>query len=184
MLRLAQNYHAKQSRNNSRIPYWYHCLSVAEIVFNALEQSQEIKNNKLLSTIICGAIGHDLFEDTTVEKKLISKQFGKEVEKLILYLTNEEDDAHRKEYMKKIKNSPEEALLIKYADLIENTISCAYGIHDLGVDWIKNFYIPIKNDTQKILALRKFVLYPKTATLLREQFAFAEERLISNINKH
>lgn len=184
MLVVMKNYHAGQFRNKGRIPYWHHCLSVAEIVANAINESRELKNDNLLIAIICAAIGHDLFEDTTVERETVVKQFGSQIEELIVCLTNEEDDAHRAKYMEKIKTSSEEVALIKYADLIENTISCAYSIQDLGIEWMKNFYLPIKDETKKTLSLKKFILYPKTAAQLREQFAFAEERLVNNINKY
>lgn len=185
MLRLVQQYHAEQFRNKGRVPYWYHCLSVAEIVTVALEQAGELEsNNDLFISIACSALGHDLFEDTIVERQIIREKFGAQVEEMIVTLTNEEDDAHRDKYMEKIAASSEELALIKYADLIENTISCAYGIHDLGIDWIKSFYLPIKSETEKVLASKKFAVYPETATLLRIQYAFAAERLEHNFIKY
>lgn len=185
MLHLVKHHHIKQFRNNGKVPYWHHCLSVAEIIANALTRSQELKsNNNLLTTIVCGALGHDLFEDTNIKRKIVAKQFGKQIKELIAWLTNEENDTHREKYMEKIKASPEEVALIKYADLIENTISCAYSINNLGIDWIKKFYRPIKNDTKKVLCSKRFVLYPKTVARLREQFAFAEERFDHNLTKY
>ena len=184
MLSLVKRYHANQFRNNGKIPYWQHCLSVAEIVHNALKNSQELNEaDDGYIAIVCSALGHDLFEDTSVSKKEIRKRFGKPVEELITCLTNVEGDASRKTYMEKLKSSPEEVVLIKYADLIENTISAAYSIHDMGTAWTKNFYQPIKNDTKKTLTSIKFVLYPATASKLREQFLFAEERFENNLIK-
>ena len=185
MLQLVQQYHAEQFRNNGKVPYWHHCLSVAEIVIVAFEQTGELENNNdLLVSIACSALGHDLLEDTAVTRLAIRDRFGLRVEEMIISLTNEEDDAHRDKYMRKIAASSEELALIKYADLIENTISCAYGINDLGVDWIKSFYLPIKDETEKILASKKFSIYAETANLLRIQYRFAAERLDNNFIKY
>jgi len=185
MLQLVKKKHAKQFRNRGRVPYWQHCLSVAEILASALEKTKELKNNKkLMVALICAALGHDLLEDTNIERKKIETEFGLKVSDLIENLTNNQNDTQRSQYMRKIRNAPDEARLIKYCDLIENTISCAYGIHDLGVNWVTKFFLPIKKETQRALAQNQPKIFSKTFLLLQAQLKFVDERLINNINKY
>lgn len=35
-------FHAEQTRNGGKVPYWYHCKNVAQILSDALELSEEL----------------------------------------------------------------------------------------------------------------------------------------------
>lgn len=184
MLQLVKKMHKKQYRNNGKVPYWFHCLSVAEIVLAGLEQSKEINDNATITNIMCAALGHDLLEDTKIDRLELEKNFGDTIVGYIDELTNDEGDAYHIAYMRKIKNGSEEAGLIKYGDLIDNTIGVAYGLHDVGVNWAKKFFKPIKDHTKKTLLSKQFNTYPKTAELLKQYFLFCEERFENNLQKY
>ena len=100
-------------------------------------------------------------------------------------LTNPNDDAHTDEYMEKIASASEEARLIKYADLIENTSSFCYSLHDSciknPVQRAKEFYIPILNRTTDVLAKTSFEKYPKTAEAMQSTLKVYSDLLLTRI---
>lgn len=184
MISIVKKFHKHQSRNNGKTPYWHHCVSVAEILNAALSQSKELQNNPRLKTnILLAALGHDLYEDTKITRAYVVKNFGPEVDEMIFNLTNEKGDFDRDAYHKKIKNGPEEALLIKLCDLNDNIIGCAYNMHTLGHKWIKQFLMPIVSDMSKIVKNRKYEKYPSTAKILLQTLDFSNERLYNNYTK-
>jgi len=184
MLDLIKDYHKDQTRNNGKVPYWHHCASVAEILASAVKQSREINDNALLDDLLVAALAHDLIEDTTMTPEELKQKTNSRTLDLVMNMTNTEDDEHRTGYMAKIQNATEEVLLIKICDLIENTISCAYGIPDLTKKWVKEFYMPIFEDTKKVIDQKKIEHYPQTANILMSYLAFSEERLYHNISKY
>lgn len=185
MVGTIKKYHNGQFRiQGNKVPYWYHCQSVAEIVDNALEKTGEIDNSKLVEDIFLAGLGHDLYEDTDISRDEIKLNFGPRVDDFIFNMTNEEDDYHRQKYLKKLSNASEEVKLIKFGDMIDNTIGCAYNIHDLGVEWVENFLLPIMNDNKGVIRVNDFIRYSKTAALLQVQFDFCYNRLKENLQKY
>lgn len=182
MTKLAKRYHAGQYRNNGKVPQWHHCVSVAEILEFALNASQEITEIDK-ETLLLAALGHDLYEDTDIELSIIRDQFGEQVDLYISLLTNKLGNEHWKEYIPALASLPEEAALIKLADLNDNVMSCAYGAHDLGVAWLRDFFIPLSIETERILKEVNFTHYPKTAADLFSRLRFAQERLMQNVDK-
>lgn len=185
LLKIAKKYHAHQTRTAGKTPYWFHILSVAQIVQNAFNETQELKaDDPILRDILLAALGHDLYEDTKINRKYIQENCGKYVDELIWFLTNEVSDYDRSAYVKKITQAPDEAKIIKLADLTENTISVAYTIHDLGAEWVHSFFLPIIEEMKDNVSNDKFKKYKKTANLLNIQFNFALSRLYENVRKY
>jgi (p)ppGpp synthase/HD superfamily hydrolase len=182
MLALVQKYHAKQTRSGG-VPYWHHLLSVAQILEHALEESKELKDKALLSDLLLAALGHDLYEDTTIDPKEIHENYGDRVHELIRFLTNEDGDDNRARYVAKMASAPEEAKLIKLADIVENTISVAYNLHDLGTEWAHSFFLPIVEEMKINVTPDKFKTYKKTAKLLDTHLQFSFNRLYENAQK-
>ncbi len=92
-------------------------------------------------------------------------------------LSNPVDDSHTEQYMKQLSNASEEARLIKYADLIENTASVCYSFHIVGKRWAYEFYLPILNNTRNMLGKTSFQTYPKTAGFMRKVLEIYAELL-------
>ena len=182
---LVEQYHAMQRRNNNpSIPYTEHLHGVASVLKTIAESNQEIPEKKL-GVMIQAALGHDLLEDTAIQKDRIIRDINFEVLQLIEELTNPNDDAHLDEYMKKIASDSEEARLIKYADLIENTSSFCYSLHEPNIEkpiqMAKDFYIPILTETTEVLAQTSFEHYPKTAEAMRLTLKVYSNLLLSRI---
>lgn len=75
MRRIVERYHEGQYRNNDKSsPYRFHCEAVALLVHEVLVQTDEY--DKSADDIILAALGHDLYEDTSVDRKLIRQEFG------------------------------------------------------------------------------------------------------------
>lgn len=176
--------HKHQTRNNGKIPYTAHLYGVESILDSLLKSSSEFSDTVLVKDLKNAALGHDLLEDTPVTKEEVATNSSTRALALIEELTNPEDDAHTEKYMKQLHAASEEARLIKYADLIDNTLSVAYGFHDLGMDWVENFYLPILRNTQKILEDTNFTKYPETAKRARWMLACASDLLSVKLTKN
>lgn len=181
---LVDQYHASQIRNNNPdIPYTDHLYGVSTILISVARMCGEIDKNTL-DVMSNAALGHDLFEDTAVDRKVVDC-FDKKVYNLICELTNPNDDAHTDEYMLQLSKASEEARIIKYVDLIENTSSFCYSLHEPNitdpVERAKTFYLPILERTTDVLANTEFKKYPKTANEMRNILKVYSDLLVSKI---
>lgn len=187
MKTLVKQYHAEQKRNsNPDIPYTEHLYGVASVLNSIADYYNEIPKDRR-TIMVWAALGHDLLEDTDIQEETISSVAGYATLRLIKELTNPNDDAHTDEYMKKISSSSEEARLIKYADLIENTSSFCYALHEPYIDnplqRAKEFYLPILSRTKAVLENTSFELYPKTAEAMRLTLKVYAELLQDRIDQ-
>lgn len=181
MLELVQRAHEKQSRNNGRIPYWMHLLSVAQIVDWALEVSGELPDDAARDDLYLAALGHDLYEDTAVEPIDIRLQFGERVDAWIQGMTNYDGDEDRAAYLSRMATAPEEVRVLKLADLMENTASMSYAIVDMGVEWTEKTFLPIVTEMRDVLVRTHFESLRRTAALLRGLLDYNYERLRRNV---
>ena len=171
MEQLIKMYHNTQFRNDKenltppKVPYVDHLFGVRAILSYALNKFGECKDSQLFSDMCNAALGHDLIEDTNVDEGMIIKETNGEVLSLIRELTNPVDDDHTDQYMQQLSNATEEARLIKYSDLIENTTSVCFNFHIVGLDWVNEFYSPIVHKTMSILENTDFPKYPKPQIL-------------------
>ena len=168
MIELITKYHKDQFRNKTeqmppKIKYLDHLIGVKSILSTAIKHCGECTDEKLLQDMFDAALGHDLLEDTDVSNEEIVTAANERVLQYIFELTNPVDDAHTDEYMKKLSTASEEARLIKYADLIENTSSVCYNLHILGNKWVREFYFPIVYPTVSVLEKSLFKKYPRSA---------------------
>lgn len=184
MEQLAKKYHCHQYRNAKKIPYFEHLAGVVSILTSTLTLTQECPNKALLNDLQQAAWGHDLLEDTDVSKQEILAASNPQVLSIIEELTNFVDDAHTAAYMKQLQNASQEARIIKYCDLIENTTSVCYGIWDLGTNWTENFYLPILANTTKVLAATTFPQFPQTASTLRKALNVTTKLLTDKLELH
>lgn len=181
MRMLAIQAHAHQQRNAGRVPYVVHVMSVAEVLADAVSQSGDPIDDDTKVDLYLAALGHDLYEDTSVTREEINARFGPRVDAMIDAMTNRVGDHDRAEYEARIQASAEEVRLLKLADLVDNVTSCAYGIHDLGIEWIQNTFLPIATGMKKTVERATFVRYSRTAAILLSWLDFAMKRLKANL---
>ncbi|MEI6237595.1 MAG: hypothetical protein WCP03_03285 [Candidatus Saccharibacteria bacterium] len=160
---IGQN-HATQFRGE--VPVTVHCKNVANIAIYSLNSTKAIDDESLLEDITIAALGHDLLEDTDIKRDDLRNQYGDRVLDYIELLTNHQDDQHTTEYMQQLASAPEEVRIIKYGDLIDNTASVIYNLHNLGLDWGNNFFRPIMDNTLKMLIDSEFSKYKEASKLL------------------
>lgn len=110
-----------QRRKYTGEPYWHHPEAVAKMV-SAVEAATP--------EMIAAALLHDVLEDTAVTASDIEECFGERVALLVHELTDQFIDpeignrAHRKALERdRLAQVSPEAQTIKYADLIDNTMS-------------------------------------------------------------
>ncbi|MFP4253986.1 MAG: hypothetical protein ACLFRN_05905 [Halothece sp.] len=184
MLTCVQKYHDGQYRNTPDNPYWIHCIQVGHLLYHALEKNNDIDNKRKQEDMICAAIGHDLLEDTKISKEELLSRFNDSVVHWIQEMTNEDGDYNREKYIQKLHSGSEEALLIKYCDFIENTLSVQYSLDILSKEWLENFYIPIKEDTFQLLNVyqKTWVYFPKTANYLQSMSQYVNNNFNMLVN--
>lgn len=151
MIEVVEEAHADQTRNNGNVPYVQHCFNVAEILVHVLNEHDETPSEEELEVLQLIGLGHDLFEDTSVGPDQIRQRFGVVVSQGIEALSNYDGDDNTKKYLEEIRGGSDDTRLIKAADLADNTLSVYYGFHDLGADWVINFYLPIARATDEAL---------------------------------
>ena len=179
--------HREQYRNYREnfvlpaIPYAEHLNGVASILDACLSVGGECSDPQKRRDMLDAALGHDLLEDTAATEEDVLALTNENVLRLIRALTNPCDDAHTDAYMEQLRSASEEARLIKYADLIENTASVSYYLFIVGKEWAGSFYCPILERTAAVLAGTVFTAYPKTADHMRKTLAVFSELLRSRM---
>ena len=114
-LRFAKDAHRGQVRGGTKKPYVSHCMEVARILY---------KNGYSEECIVAGLL-HDTVEDTEVTLDDIRIGFGKEVEKIVKYVTADMSPelswTERKvRYIKNLTHPPEESIAVASADKLHN----------------------------------------------------------------
>jgi (p)ppGpp synthase/HD superfamily hydrolase len=105
-----------QVRKVSGARYWTHPEKVCDIL-----ESIGIEDEDILAA----ALLHDTVEDTAVDKLNLEETFGQRVADLVSELTNTPglEGLSKEDYInKKLVNLSEEALTVKIADMIANSI--------------------------------------------------------------
>jgi DNA-binding ferritin-like protein (Dps family) len=180
MSEIVRNYHSKQTRDEK--PYWHHCENVSNILCEIIKENNEISGDNL-DNLLSAAKAHDLYEDTEIDKNYIIEIFGSEVHELISFLTNDNGDDDRDKYIEQIRNAPEEAKLIKMADLLDNYLSISQsGVYAPGIYFIKYILHILDEMWVNIIEPSEFINYPKTASKLKELISFVRNRTIDTIS--
>jgi hypothetical protein len=111
----------------------------------------------------------------------VREQFGARVDGWIESMTNRKGDRDRADYVRHLASSDDEVRVIKCADLIDNMLSVAYGLHDLGIDWALEFFLPIASETREVLLSTPFTRLPVTGAHLTGLVDWAWGRLAGSM---
>ncbi len=183
MDQLIAKYHSAQSRNDTGnnlspiIPHTDHLRGVESILSTALRLFGECRDPQLKEDMCSAALGHELLELTEVTEPEILSASNPRVLALIKEITAPTEDNCTKQYMLQLSSASEEARLIKYADLIENTASVCYRLQIVGSEWAYEYFRPIGNQMIPALGDTAFPTYPKTAAFLRHTLALYADLL-------
>jgi (p)ppGpp synthase/HD superfamily hydrolase len=180
MRELTRRAHSAQTRNAGRLPYWVHTDAVADICDHALRLTGELPPDQA-EDVVLAAYGHDLYEDTEYPAANIRAEFGDRVDGWIDGMSNREGDNDRAEYMRHLAGSDDETRVIKCADLIDNMLSVTYGLHDLGLTWAREYFLPIADETRAVLLSTPFTRLPRTGAYLSTLVDWARSRLAASM---
>jgi hypothetical protein len=165
MLTLIKLAHADQTRDGGATPYWTHPVEVAAKLQAAVDAGGEV-DAVTAARLQLVALGHDLYEDTSVTPHEVRGRYGEAVDRLIRGLTNWHGDSDRRGYVESIVTQPEEARLVKLADLSHNVESSVAAADNLGADWLVSFLRPVAEETYEALRASRFTDYSHTASVL------------------
>jgi (p)ppGpp synthase/HD superfamily hydrolase len=145
----------KQKRKGKDIPYITHPLSVGLIL--AMAGATE--------DVIVAGILHDTLEDSIEEnrvtKKIITDMFGQSVSDLVLSVTEQDKSLswveRKAEALEHIKTFSHDSLLLKSADIIDNTRELISDYEIVGEETFKRFNAPkeklLQNYAKTIIAI-------------------------------
>jgi len=115
-IRFSAEKHNDQRRKDAKSsPYINHPIEVAETIWRVGEVRDE--------ALLVAAILHDTVEDTDTTKEEIETEFGKEVLKLVLEVTDDKNLPKQIRKQLQVEHAPhksEKAKLLKIADKINN----------------------------------------------------------------
>lgn len=163
---------------------WKHAAEAAQYLKNIAHQTKEI-DALLLRSMCTACLGHDLLEDTSATKSDIKKQWGDQTLSLIQHMTNTQGDSDFKDYIAHLRKAPEEALLIKFADIYSNITNSVKKFDRMDTVWIRTFWLPLVKKYQKNLLSRPCARYPKTGNAIRKDIetyiTLLEKKLIQSM---
>lgn len=147
MISIAASAHDAQV-DKAGVPYILHPLEVMRLVSRIFQTDDQ--------ELLMIAVGHDLFEDTTVDAFQLEKRaFSKRVIDGISALTKEEGKSFA-EYKDKVFAN-EDALKVKYADLTHNLdLSRLSSINQDDLKRVHK-YMVFKDEIKKTLLARGFL---------------------------
>lgn len=155
----------KDQRYSDGELYWPHLLRVGSLIKSTLEKNKE-GTKKDVEIITISAFGHDSLEDTKIEAEILRKNFGEEITRIILGMTNREGDAHTSKYIDQVVSSREEVRLVKLADICVNLMRLMHSKDDKT--FLKNKILPIIEPMYKRVIKTRFKKYKKSANDLIE----------------
>jgi GTP diphosphokinase / guanosine-3',5'-bis(diphosphate) 3'-diphosphatase len=147
------------------VPVWHHVARVADILALVLNQTGEGSEEERW-TICHAALGHDLLEDTDATLEEVKEIFGERGFELIVGMTDDWDSNSPSLYVDKVMASDEPVQLTKLADLFDNYTSAAHNLHTLGLQWAREYFMPIVGPMADSLAVTPFKEYLETGNRL------------------
>ena len=132
-------------RKGTQIPYMAHLLGVAAMVLGETGSPVPVTEDMVIAAVL-----HDVVEDHGGQKRLneVREKFGGEVAQMVEGLSDTLAEDHDKKegweerkiaYLKKLRNEPENVLLISAADKLYNAKALLADFKDVGPEIWKRF---------------------------------------------
>jgi (p)ppGpp synthase/HD superfamily hydrolase len=113
-IEFAARAHAGQYRKGTRIPYIVHPLAVARILIE----------NDAPEEVILASVLHDVIEDTPVTLEQVRANFGDDVARLVQAMSEPDKsdtwENRKRDTLEFLETAPQDVLLIKVADQLDN----------------------------------------------------------------
>jgi (p)ppGpp synthase/HD superfamily hydrolase len=144
-----------------------HGLDVANILKHCF--NSEVIDSVHFKTLYRAALGHDLFEDTKVDRNEVEKNWGKETVMLIDALTNVKGDKNTSEYAENLSKAEEDVRLVKLADILSNINN---SLREFGIqkrEFLEGFWIPLLDQYNDKLLPVPWKKYKNIASSLTQE---------------
>ena len=149
---MAENVHQFQQRNDGT-PYFWHPTRVTKILLDELTITEP--------DILITALLHDTLEDSDIlNSEVLEYNFGNYVSYLVEMLTKEirvEDGPLRekidREYVERLKKAPEDCLVIKLADRLDNFRCLEFNLKRNPYKYVKEtseHYMPMAEESSNL----------------------------------
>ncbi len=149
---MSENVHQFQQRNDGT-PYFWHPTRVTRIILDELDINEP--------DILIAALLHDTLEDSDIlNPEVLEYNFGSYVSYLVETLTKEvrvEDGPLRekidREYVERLKKSPEDCLLIKLSDRLDNFRCLEFNLKRNPYKYVKEtseHYMPMAEGSSSL----------------------------------
>jgi hypothetical protein len=165
-LQMAADAHATQRRKSDNSPYINHLVHVQYLLANIAKVSDE--------DIVIAGVLHDIIEDTIIDNKTISQNFGSRVAKLVMALTDNKTiplEQRRLITLKKLDDAPKSVKIIKLADVCSNveTIPPQWDVERTSsyVEWLDAVVEKCEDASVILTEHYKAVRYSKLQTFIR-----------------
>lgn len=158
-----------------------HGLRVATFL-NEFCAQQKIMGAKR-KQLVCAALFHDLLEDTkTTEEEIIALSDKKTLE-LVREMTISFDKRTIKQAVAPMYKASEECMLIKMADIYDNTKKSSFVIRNNGIQWYETFFMPLLSEYKKLMRhrVKNAQKYKKELSTLEELVCNEIETLTRNL---
>lgn len=132
-------------RKGTRIPYMAHLLGVASMVMGEAGGKVPVNEDMVIAAIL-----HDVVEDHGGETRLreVEKKFGVSVARIVESLSDTLAEDHNKKegweerkikYIERLRNEPEDVLLISCADKLYNAKAILDDFKEIGPEVFERF---------------------------------------------
>ena len=140
----ARTWHT-ESRKGTQIPYMAHLLGVAALVMGEAGRSIPVTEDMVIAAVL-----HDVVEDHGGKPRLdeVREKFGAHVAEMVKGLSDTLAEDHDKKegweerkvaYLSKLRNEPEDVLLISAADKVYNATAILDDYKEIGPEVWKRF---------------------------------------------
>lgn len=161
------------TKNTSGRLNFEHIKETADII---LEMCVEADESTLRELYLAG-LGHDLFEDTQVDRRIVIENWGAECVRLIDELTNMKGDGDFDDYLNHLSVASIEVVLVKLADILSNLRDSLVRFETLDKQWVNSFWLPLLKRYQNVLLSRDYHQYSSVISRFRDEIAEGIRRL-------
>lgn len=164
--------HAKAAHGSQRYvdkgPYWHHCWRVGMLLDAATHDAEEgsEENGRERQELLLAGFCHDVVEDTKATVNDINQWHGSRVALIVEHLT---DDGDLDRYVEHVAAAPEDARLVKLADLIDNYNRLAHKGCDNNIDWLRKNALNRMEPMADAMLATRFHRWKRTGESLQRQ---------------
>lgn len=156
-----------------------HCIHVCQLLQKAFDK--ELSHCPKRRAMCLTALGHDLYEDSEIDPKVVVTEYGQDVHELIEEVTERNGVI---EYVERVATGSEEARLIKLCDGIDNYQGLIENrlVQQDPAEWLDVVRKQMEPMFNRLVAI-PFQSYPKAGEWLLDQLETHREAFWTEVRK-